>query len=472
MIIKNILSMSLVNVYKAVITFILNISIAYFVLPIEYGLVTFSLPFITFVAMITDLGLASALVRQETLSKKDAGAAFSLMLAIGIAGAALILLSGYIMEGDQKLPGIFGVMAGLSVSVVLSIIAITPRALLERTLRYQSVAAIEAISVTVSGTTAMILASAGWGVWAFVFYYILTQFLRALLFMGLCRLELAVNFEWKRVVPMLSIGGWVLASNLLNFAARRADVILIGSVLGAAAVGLYGFAYQFMLVPLMVLGWPASSVLMATLSRLDRASMGRQNVIIAGLITVSSAVTFPSMLYVSFASDFLITSLLAKNWHGVSPLVAILAPVGAVQSVAVYNGAVLLANGFARRQFVVGAVNTLLLLLTFFVTVRYGLNFMVLAYAIIAIPLSVWMTWITCKTGKVSLRQFLSAVAPASVGTGLGLLCVYATTGFAIDSVSGWALTTAVYGGAVLFVYGCMFTQLRASLLFLAKPIN
>jgi O-antigen/teichoic acid export membrane protein len=220
----------------------------------------------------------------------------------------------------------------------------------------------------------------------------------------------------------------------------------------------------------MVLGWPASSVLMATLSRMRDAHAARQSLIIAGMMTITSALTFPAMVYLSFGTDFLVNTLLAKNWKDVIPLITVLAPVGAIQSVAVYNGAVLLANGHARLQFIVGAVNTLLLLATFAATVTQGIQFMVSAYAFVAVPLSAWMIWITCSKGRVSLLRFASSLLPAVLATAAGSAAVYLTTGFSLTSLQLWGTATVIYGSAVLLVYAFMFTRLRASLAMLSNP--
>ena len=64
------------------------------------------------------------------------------------------------------------------------------------------------------------------------------------------------NARFGQLAGLLSFGGWVLANNILNFLARNSDNLLIGAWLGAAAVGVYGLAYQFMLAPLMAITWP------------------------------------------------------------------------------------------------------------------------------------------------------------------------------------------------------------------------
>ena len=72
---KNLASMSSLNLFKAGVQFAISTLVALFVLPAEYGLVTFSLPIIQFIALMTDMGLGSAIIRQRDLRPEDAGAA-------------------------------------------------------------------------------------------------------------------------------------------------------------------------------------------------------------------------------------------------------------------------------------------------------------------------------------------------------------------------------------------------------------
>src|SRR5882757_4803301 len=135
MILKNLLSMSGVNIVKSVLQFLMTLLMTYFVSPAEFGLVAFSLPFVAFIALLTDMGLSSAMVQRKTLNADEAGAAVTLMLAIGVVCAALLASMAGPLAGAVKMAGLSGVLAALSVSVVLSIAALGPRAILERRLR-------------------------------------------------------------------------------------------------------------------------------------------------------------------------------------------------------------------------------------------------------------------------------------------------------------------------------------------------
>jgi O-antigen/teichoic acid export membrane protein len=453
MILKNIASMSGVNIAKAITQFAINMMIAYFVKPADFGLVTFSIPFIAFIAMLTDLGLSSAIVRKPTLSAQEAGAAFTLTVTVGAALALLLVAAGLPLEHSLRMHGLAKIMAGLALSVVLSIAAIAPRALLERSLRYQLISSVEAGALLVAAVLCVVSAISGAGVWALVIYQVTIQAARALAFALLARGDLTVSFRWRQIKPMLSFGGWVLASNVLNFAARNSDNIIIGAWIGSAAVGLYGLAYQFMIVPLMVVSWPASGILMATLSRMQTATTKSRASVVTGIVSLTSAFSFPAMGYLTFAMAWPVHALMKPSWAAVVPLIATLAPVGALQSIAVYNGPVLLSNGKARLQFIVGLVNSLTLLATFFIAIPFGLNVLIVAYACVASSLSVAMIVIICWQSQISLRSFALSIAPGALAVTAGLIVAHAIQMFAGQGWGSWLLESAAYGLVIVAIY-------------------
>ena len=90
---KNIVSMSGLSLYRNAVQFGMNLVVAAFVPPGAYGLVVFITPFLVLIAMLTDLGMTSAITRAPSLSRAEAGAAMGAMMAGGLVGA-LSLVAG------------------------------------------------------------------------------------------------------------------------------------------------------------------------------------------------------------------------------------------------------------------------------------------------------------------------------------------------------------------------------------------
>jgi O-antigen/teichoic acid export membrane protein len=471
MIAKNVLALSGVNVFRASVQFGLNLLLAGFIPPAEYGLVTFTAPFIAFLALTTELGLSSALVRQPGLTREAAGGALLFTSGLGLLGAALLAAAAPAVGRAAHMPELAPVMAAMAPVVALSIASTAPRALLERRLAYGLVAGVEAAAVFVGATVALIVAWRGGGVWALVAYNLVLHAVRlaVFLFAALARRTLAAGFQWRSLRPMLGFGGWVLGFNLLNFAARNGDNLLIGVRLGAEAVGLYGLAYQFMLAPLIAMTWPASAVLLATLGSRQAGAAERRETILS-LLAATALVSFPAMAFLTFGLATPARALLGPQWADLPGLVAVLAPVGAAQSLGSYSGAVLLARGESRLQFQLGAASAAALLVCFLAALPFGLHVFVLAYAATATAIALAYVGLILHRADIPLRSLLAALAPAGAATAAGLLAAGLAGGFEARGWTGWAPATAGYAAAVAATYALCRRRIRARLTALLAP--
>jgi O-antigen/teichoic acid export membrane protein len=405
------------------------------------------------------------MVQRAVLTAEEAGAAVTLMLAIGIVCAALLAGLSAPLAGAVRMDGLSAVLAALSVSVVLSIAALGPRALLERSLRYQVIALVETAAAAAAAVICVSGAVAGWGIWALVAYYVSVQLFRAVAFATLARRQLRLNLHWHRVPSILTFGGWVLASNIFNFAARNIGNLLIGAKLGAAAVGLFGLAYIFMTLPLMVFSWPGGAVLMATLSRMTgEGRRAQQSGAICGVIGMTAMITFPAMFYLTFGLTYPVRTFLSPHWADVVPLIAVLAPAGVAQSIAAYSGPILLARGEARLQFCISSANSLSMILAFAVALPFGLMAVVIVYVVVAIIVCILMLMIGARRVGLAYAPLVESLVPASIATAAGTAGALAATMGDVTTLKTWLLASIVYAVIVLTCYIAFRRQISGSL--------
>jgi O-antigen/teichoic acid export membrane protein len=471
MLLKNVASMSGVNIARAALQFVTNMLVAAFVNPSDFGLVSFAMPFIVLATILTDLGLTSALVQHTTLDRRITGASFTLMLALGVVLTSVLILIAPLVESHTHLVGLAPIMIGMSVSVLFTMSAIVPRAVLERRLEYSRIAIVEGAALLFSWVLgAGLIAFAGMGIWGLVVYQLTGQAIRASAFAIISRSELVPNLRWNVLRPLISFGGWILATNLINFIARNADNLLIGSYLGAAALGIYGLAFQFMTVPLLMISWPASAILFASIShRARQTNLSSSAAVASALIFITSIVTIPGMLFLTFGAALPFSKLLSAQWSELSVIVAILAPIGAVQSIATYGGAVFLANGESRLQFILTLVHTIALVCTILVSLQFGLRTLVICYGVEMIAYCIFALVLMCKRLKLGASDFAKLMIPSVTGTACGLIAAGMVTRFQIDSWSLWIVGSAVYFLTIGVVYAIFRKRIANSIKWLTR---
>ncbi len=455
------------NLYRAGLQFALNVALATFLTPSDFGLVALILPVTLFILLIGDFGLTSAIIRSPTLSSSAAGAAWTLCVAFG-AGLLAISVALYALGAFAAFPPpLAGLTVTFAVVVLLTLEAIVPRAVIERRLAYGRISLVETGSATLGFVAAVIVAKAGAGVWSFACYHFAMQGTRAVAYTAMAGDTTRPTGDWRAAMPLIGFGGWVVAFNLVNFVMRNGDRYFLGALLGTGALGIYVLGFQIMLVPLMAITWPVSGVLLSTLSRLGEAPSLQRSAFIA-VLGLAATLTWPAMVFVAFRGDLLFGLMLPDRWDALGPVISRMALAGGLQSITAFIGPIFIVQGRLRQQFALGAVATSATLgviaLTAWQTgslIAVADAYLVLTgvMAIVYFALIAWMLSLPARAILATLMPavLLSVVAVAAVLAVEALVPIH-------GSVLHAVVATATYALVALGLLAAQHRRLRESL--------
>jgi len=442
------------NIYRAAIQLGLTIVLAHFLAPAEFGLVALLLPITLFLLLVGDMGLTSAIVSRATDSR-EAGAAASLCLAFGIA-VPLVMLALHVAGALPFLPPCSaGLLLAFGCVATLAMAAVVPRAMLESRLLYGRITAIETVANMVAFAVAIAGAAQGAGAWSFALYHLVMQAGRAGGLGVAARHDFDLSLDWRQARPLLQLGGWIAAFNIVNFLMRNFDRYIIAAWLGTDALGLYALAYQVMLVPMMIVTWPLSAVLVATLGRLKPQPEAQRETFLA-MLTLASCITLPAMTFVALFSDLLFAAILPARWAAAADITGLLAIAGGLQSVTAFLGVLFLAQGRVRAQFWFGAAATLVTLATLALCAALtgSLPLLALAYAILTAALSVFYLLMMARLLQSSMREIAARLAPA-----IALGIVAGATALAADGlITHWSPAARLTG--VMLAFGVVMLSM------------
>src|SRR5207247_7439518 len=145
--------------------------LAHLLTPTAFGVVALALVFITFADVVTDLGLAQALVFfPEERRRSDA----ALLVCLAVSGAFVLvaMLAAPLVAsffGHQEVTGTFRV---LSLALLVRASGQVPDALLRKSLRFRPRTIAELGRALAQGAISAVLAAIGFGPWAFVDGYL------------------------------------------------------------------------------------------------------------------------------------------------------------------------------------------------------------------------------------------------------------------------------------------------------------
>jgi PST family polysaccharide transporter len=158
---------------------------------------------------------------------------------------------------------------------------------------------------------------------------------------------------------LVQIGSNLTGFQLINYVARNVDTLLVGRVLGAAALGIYSQAYRLMLFPVQNLTFVLSRALLPSLSRLQHDVVALRRLYFQ-MLRLTAFATLPLMCGLWVMRSEVIAVLLGAKWAPVADLLFWMAPLGFVQSIVSTTGAVFISMGATRTLFRLGLVGALL----------------------------------------------------------------------------------------------------------------
>jgi O-antigen/teichoic acid export membrane protein len=447
------------------IALVATLTLAHLLSPHDYGLAAMALVLGSLGAMLSDLGLGTALIQRPTLTEEQRSTAFwatvgiGLALTLGTAAAAGLIARAYHEPAVEPLIAVF------SLNFVLSALGSTQGALLIRDLRFRALELRTLVASVVAVVAAIVAAVLGAGAWALI--------VQGLVMTGVSTVLLWASSPWRprllwsrrSFAEMRGLSGAVFGTNVLFYLNRNVDNVLISRFLGPAALGLYSLAYNAMLIPLLRLVSPIGQVLFPAFSRMeDERAVGA---LWLRVTRVTAAITVPAFVGLAVVAPDLVDVLLGPKWDGTVRILQVLAWVGILQAVAWETQGVLTALGRARTIVRYATVSAALTITAFAIGVTQGLVAVAVAYAIVTTVLTPFYLRLGIRATGLRAADFVRSLAPiagaaATMGVALVLLRVVVLD----DAAPALRLVLLVAAGFAVYLplVAWLAPQLRAEL--------
>jgi O-antigen/teichoic acid export membrane protein len=310
--------------------------------PQEFGLYALAMPTVMLVQMLADGGLGTSLSRGEDPTEVVWSTAFWLLhalcglLALAIVGWSIPLAH---LSHQARLPGI---MAALSLSLLLLASTVLPSARLTREAR-MVVGPIADVTSSFAGASAgVILALNHGGAWSLVAQYLVNWLVTALILNAASPRLPRFHFRPGLLLGHIAAGGFVVGGKLSDFLGKLVENTLVSRSLGAATLGVYSLGNQVPRFLCEAVGNPLWHALYIQAIRMDpeavKPTFYRFNRLL-GLALI------PATLLISTAAPEFVPLLLGPAWKSAVPVIALILPSYAIAVIGAQTTALLYAYG-------------------------------------------------------------------------------------------------------------------------------
>jgi PST family polysaccharide transporter len=382
-------------------------------LPADFGLVDMIVSVTGIIDQLKDFGLGTALVQRAQVSHRQINALFWISLAIGLGLTLLTAALAPLLALGYGRPELRDLTLALSCSSLLGALCLQQQALLKRELRFTALSVIDVASGTLGIVSAVLAAWAHWGAWALVLRQLVRLGSQAALSWLWCSWRPTRPERNADIAELLRFGGHMSGYQVLNYAERNLDNVLIGRFAGAQALGFYSKAYELMRLPLTAINAPIATVAVPALSRLLDAPV-RYRAAYLSVTRLLLLATVPLGPLMIFSADALIPRVLGAQWSATAPIFKWLSLALFIKPLLFTTSWLFISQGRSRDMWRWGVMGSVLALAAFLIGLPWGALGVAISYTLIDVciraPLLLWWTG---RTGPVSVKDLLSTLWPA-----------------------------------------------------------
>ncbi len=387
-----------------VVSMAMTIALARLLTPIDFGLVAMVTAITGVGQAFADLGLSEATIQHPDITHDQVSALFWINLAIGLGltlfTAALAPLLAWFYH-ERRLIAITLVSSPI---FVLGGLRVQSDALLKRQMRFRSLATRDIVGCVLGVLISIGMALFGAGFWAIVAYPIATNLSATAFSWFMVTWRPHLPQRGAKIRSLVTFGGGVAASYLIDSLKNNFSNIVIGWYWGAAPLGMFTRAYSLLMRPLSQLIGPAQGVAVPAFSRLhnDPERFAWYYLRVVSLIMWFGAPIF-GFLFVGARP--VIVLLLGHKWIEAVRVFQILTVSAPALLLWQTTGWVLVSRGQSGRLLRLTLILSIVVIASFFVGLPFGIDGVALCYSVTLLIALPWVSRYTFQDTNLTLHR-------------------------------------------------------------------
>ncbi|HEX2252138.1 MAG TPA: oligosaccharide flippase family protein [Thermoanaerobaculia bacterium] len=304
---------------RTAIRFLADVALARLVLDEFHGLFDYAFAAVVIAGVLRDAGLPYQLVRDE---RQPYGTVLAWTGGVGLLlAAALAAGSPLFALLDPRLPA---VVAALAPFVLLEGLAVVPRVYFERKLQVGRLVVPELVRGASLAAVAVALATAGFGVWAFVAGELVSMAVYGALLWLRVRGRMPLRFDRRHLPAMLRDSRFLFAIALCAFTLPYLERYIVGPFVTTAMLAQYGKARLWGLRIQTIVVPAVQRVLYPTLVEVQGDEERSFSVYRIGTVTILAFESLAAWFLFFNAETVLVDVLLGEQWRPAVPLLRVI----------------------------------------------------------------------------------------------------------------------------------------------------
>lgn len=295
------------------LNFITTIILARLLLPEQFGLIGYCLIVIQYVDILNSAGIDTALIARREKVQEAANAAFIANLIFGAVCFAITWVIAVPVSVFFKAPEIVPLFRALGLTLPLTGLGMVPDTMLKREMKFQTVLISDITRNFMKGAVSIVLALLGFGVWSLVWGQVLGVLTGSVLSWILAGWRPTWHYDREVARSIVFFGFHIILLETAGALRTNVDYILVGRILGAAALGYYTMSYRIPELLIRSLNYVIGNVSLPALAMTSNDS-ARMRKFYFGYIRFISMFVFPLGVGLAFTAPVFIPLFLSEKW--------------------------------------------------------------------------------------------------------------------------------------------------------------
>ncbi|MDH7486516.1 MAG: MOP flippase family protein [Anaerolineae bacterium] len=385
--------------------------------PADFGLLTAATFFIDLSNIIHELGFSAAVIQKQATDDQLLSTAFWSSLGMGVGLWLVLTAASPLVAWFYRNPTVQPVLMVLATTFVIMPLGLLQKVLLQKELDFRRLALAEVGAVLAMGALSIGLAWQGLGVWSLVWGSIAQRVAEVVLLWLLHPWRPSRAWSGAAFGELFGFGANVVGERIANYLNNNLDYLLVGRLLGEAALGYYSFAFQLVMLPLTRVSilisrvtFPAFSLVQDEEERLQRGYLTTVRYI--------ALLTFPLIVGLFWTAPELLRLIGGgPKWDPALLPLRIMCPAGMIKAVVSTVGSILKARGRPDIGFRWNAATLVVTAGALLIGARFGIVGVAWAVTLLSLLLAPIIQAIANRLIGLSWPRYGRALRPALLGS-------------------------------------------------------
>jgi teichuronic acid exporter len=453
---------------NVLVSILISAVLARLLTPNEFGIVALIAVFTSFFNLLSNLGIAPAIVQNKSLTEQDISSIFSFSIAIGLFLSAIFFFIAPFIASFYNEPVLISLSRLMALGILFYSLQAVPNGLNRKMLRFKQIGIISVVVNIVCGIIAIILAYIGFSYYALVINSILTGFFTFIAYYILSPVKPSLGIQVSSIRKIARFSIFQFLFNFINYFARNADNLLIGKYFSPAALGFYDRAYRLMKMPVQNLTFVITPVLHPVLSNYQNDKKVIYDAYYK-IVKFLGIIGFPLSVFLFFSASEIIRIVYGPQWVQSIAVFKLLALTIGIQIVLSSTGSIFQATNRTNLMFYAGFLGAVLIVGGIIYGVFIGKSLVSVGYGImVAFSLNFFLGFylLIIKSLNQSLIKFLKVfIFPIIISVSIAIV-LWLLSGISIKNI---VISFAVKSLATIVVFGIILISSKDNLAFIKE---